>query len=52
VKKIILEILILLWKALRVVLWKYLRPMLAKIAFFAAVFLGLIVLIVMIFSRG
>ncbi len=51
-KKIIWEILVLLWKALRVVLWKWLRPLLGKIAFFAAVFVGLILLIVMIFSRG
>jgi hypothetical protein len=51
VRKIILEILLLLWKALRVVLWKWLRPILGKVAFYAAVAVGLVLLIVMIVSR-
>jgi hypothetical protein len=51
VRKIILEILILLWKAIRVILWKWLRPILGKVAVYAAVAVGLVVLIVMIASR-
>jgi hypothetical protein len=51
VRKIILEILRLLWKALRVVLWKWLRPLLGKIVVYVAVAVGLVVLIVMILSR-
>jgi hypothetical protein len=51
VRKIILEILRLLWKALRVVLWKWLRPILGKVAVYAALAVGLVVLIVMILSR-
>ncbi len=50
-RKIILEILLLLWKALRVVLWKWLRPILGKIAVYAALADGLVLLIVMILSR-
>ena len=50
-RKIITEILILLWKALRVVLWKWLRPLLGRLAFFAAVAVGVVLLIVMLVSR-
>ncbi len=51
VRKIILEILVLLWKALRVVLWKLLRPLLGRFAMYAAVAVGVVLLIVMIVSR-
>jgi hypothetical protein len=51
VRKIITEVLILLWKALRVVLWKWLRPLLGRLAFFTAVAVGVVVLIVMLVSR-
>jgi hypothetical protein len=51
VRKIILEILRLLWKALRVVLWKWLRPILGKLAVYAVLAVGLVLLIVMILSR-
>ena len=50
-KKIILEILRLAWKALQVVFWKWLKPILAKIALLAALAVGLVVLLVMIISR-
>ncbi len=50
-RKIILEVLLLLWKALRVVLWKWLRPILGKIVVYAALAVGLVVLVVMILSR-
>ena len=50
-RKIITEILVLLWKALRVVLWKWLRPILGKVAVYAAVAVGLVLLIVMVVSR-
>jgi hypothetical protein len=48
VRKIILEILVLLWKALRVVLWKWLRPILGKVVLYAVLAVGLAVLLVMI----
>jgi hypothetical protein len=51
VRKIITEVLILLWKALRLVLWKWLRPLLGRLAFFAAVAVGVVLLIVMLVSR-
>lgn len=50
-RKIIFEILVLLWKALRVVLWTWLRPVLARLAFYAVVAMGLVLLVVMIVSR-
>jgi hypothetical protein len=52
VSKIIREIVILLWKALRLVLWKWLRPLLGRIALYAVVAVGLVLLIVMVVSRG
>jgi hypothetical protein len=51
VRKIILEILVLLWKALRVVLWKWLRPILGKVAVYAMLAVGVVVLLVMLVSR-
>jgi len=51
VRKIILEILVLLWKALRVVLWKWLRPIMGRIAMYAALLVGLVVLVVVLASR-
>ncbi len=50
-RKIILEILVLLWKALRVVLWKWLRPILGKVAVYAMLAVGVVVLLVMLVSR-
>jgi hypothetical protein len=49
VRKIILEILILLWKALRLVLWKWLRPILGKIFLLAIIAVGLLVLLISVF---
>jgi len=51
VRKIIFEILVLLWKALRVVLWKWLRPLLGRMAVYAMLAVGLVVLLVMLVSR-
>jgi len=51
VRKIILEILVLLWKALRVVLWKWLKPLIGTIALYAMVAVGVVVLLVMLVSR-
>jgi hypothetical protein len=50
-RKIILEILLLLWKALRVVLWKWLRPILGRVLLLASLAIGLIVMIVVIVTR-
>ena len=50
-RKIIFEILVLLWKALRVVLWKWLRPLLGRMAVYAMLAVGLVVLLVMLVSR-
>lgn len=50
-RKIIFEILLLLWKALRVVLWKWLRPILGTIMLYAAVAVGLVVLLVVLVTR-
>ncbi len=51
VRKVITEILVLLWKAFKLVLWKWLRPILGKIAFFSVLFVGLIALIVYFVSQ-
>ena len=50
--KIIREIVILLWKALRLVLWKWLRPLLGRIALYAVVAVGLVLLVMMLVFRG
>ena len=50
-RKIILEVLVLLWKALRVVLWKWLRPIMGKLAVYAALMVGLVLLVVVLVSR-
>ncbi|HSN98765.1 MAG TPA: hypothetical protein VLS89_10790 [Candidatus Nanopelagicales bacterium] len=50
-RKIIREILALVWKVLRLVLWRWLRPRLGKIFMGAAVFVGLIVVAVVVLSR-
>ncbi len=50
--KIIRELVILLWKALRLVLWNWLRPILGRIALYAVVAVGLVLLLVMIVTRG
>ena len=47
-RKIILEILVLVWKALRVMLWKWLGPLLAKVVFFAMLAVGLVILLITI----
>jgi len=52
VRKIILEIVLLLWKALRVVLWKWLRPLLGKFILLAVIAVGLVVLLVTILRGG
>jgi hypothetical protein len=51
VRKIIFEVLALLWKAFRIVLWKWLRPLLGRFAMMAALAFGLVVLIVLLVSR-
>ena len=45
-RKIILEILILLWKALKLVLWKWLRPILGKIVLLAVLAVGVLILLI------
>lgn len=50
-KKIIREILTLLWKVLRLFLWKWLKPILRRAALWGALLAGLVVLAVLIFGR-
>ena len=47
-KKIILEVLLLVWKALRLVLWKWLRPLLGKVMLYTIIAVGLVILLVTI----
>jgi hypothetical protein len=51
VRKIIREILVLLWKALRLVLWKWLKPILAKGMVYVAVVAGAVLLLVWLMTR-
>ena len=48
-RKIILEILKLLWKAMRLLLWRWLRPILAKFAW-TVMFAAVIVIVVVIYG--
>lgn len=50
-RKIIFEILRLLWKAMRLVLWKWLRPILGKIVLLAVLAVGLLVLLITVLTR-
>jgi hypothetical protein len=52
VQKIIREILVLLWKAFRLVLWKWLKPILGQIALYTVVIVGIIAMLVFIVTRG
>ena len=51
VSKIIREILALVWKTLRVVVWKWLRAFIMRGAFFAAVAVGVVALLMWLISR-
>lgn len=50
-QKIIREILVLLWKAFRLVLWKWLKPLLGRIAMFTVLIGGLIALLIYVATR-
>ncbi len=47
-RKIITEILVLLWKAFRLVLWKWLRPLLGTVLLYTVLLIGVVILIVSI----
>lgn len=51
VRKIIREILTLLWKVLRLVLWKWLKPRLGRYMMYTVAFFGLIVMVVYVLTR-
>lgn len=50
-RKIIREIITLLWKVLRLVLWKWLKPRLARYVMYTVAFVGLIVMVVYMLTR-
>ena len=47
-RKIITEILVLLWKAFKVVIWNWLRPMLGRMFFYLVLAVGVVILLVSI----
>lgn len=47
-RKVITEILVLLWKALRLVVWSWLRPLLGKLLLYAVLAVGVVILLVSI----
>ena len=51
-QKIIREILVLLWKAFRLLLWKWLKPILGRIVFYGVVLLGVLLMLIFIATRG
>jgi hypothetical protein len=51
VNKIIREVLVLLWKAFRLVLWKWLRPLIGQFVLYSVLLVGLVVLLVVFASR-
>ena len=51
VNKIIREVLVLLWKAFRLVLWKWLRPLLGQVVLYSVLLVGLVVLLVVFATR-
>ena len=48
VRRIITEILVLLWKAFRLVLWKWLRPILGTVVLYALLAVGVVILLISI----
>jgi hypothetical protein len=51
VNKIIREVLVLLWKAFRLVLWKWLRPLIGQVVLYSVLLVGLVVLLVVFATR-
>jgi hypothetical protein len=51
VYKIIREILILLWKAIRLLFWNWFKPIVRRLLFYTALLLGLFALLVYIATR-
>jgi hypothetical protein len=51
VKKIIRELLSLLWKVFRLVLWKWLKPILGKVFFYGIIIAAIIGIIAFIITR-
>ena len=51
VNKIIREVLVLLWKAFRLVLWKWLRPLLGQIVLYSVLLVGLVIALVIFATR-
>ena len=51
VGKVLRQILVLLWKVVRLVLWKWLRPRLMRFAMIAAALVGVILLVVAVLGR-
>ncbi|MFO0756089.1 MAG: hypothetical protein U0359_06340 [Byssovorax sp.] len=45
-RKIITEILVLLWKAFKLVLWKWLRPILGKVVIYSVLIAGVVAMII------
>ena len=50
-RKIIREILALLWKVFRLVLWKWLKPILGKLLFYGVVIAAIIGIIIFVITR-
>lgn len=50
-RKLLWQILVLLWKVARLVLWKWLKPRLARFAMITAALVGLILFVAFVLGR-
>jgi hypothetical protein len=51
VRKIIREVLVLLWKVFRLVLWKWLKPILGKVVFYGLILAAIIGIVAFLIIR-
>lgn len=51
-RKVIREILVLLWKVLRLLLWRWLKPILGRVILLSLVAIGVIVVLIVLVGGG
>lgn len=51
-RKVIREILVLLWKVFRLLLWRWLKPILGRVLLLSLVAIGVIVVLIVLVGGG
>lgn len=51
-RKVIREILVLLWKVFRLLLWRWLKPILGRVILLSLVAIGVIVVLIVLVGGG